>query len=262
MTLHPLLTTGDVIAIHKPAGLNSIPAAGEPTSALRQAAEHLKLPYRGETDPRVRAVHRLDKDTSGVLLFALNRPAQQAISHQFQNNKVAKQYLAIVLGAPSEESGTIDAPMMRSPRDPVKMVVHRDGKRAVTEWKVAQRFRDYALLQVFPKTGKTHQIRVHLAHIGHPLAVDGLYAPRVRQAVGESPEEFAVRKRDPGLYLSSIKRGYREKRDAEERPLIGRLTLHAERLQLTAPDGQPIALYAEPPKDFRAAVNQLTKFGR
>jgi 23S rRNA pseudouridine955/2504/2580 synthase/23S rRNA pseudouridine1911/1915/1917 synthase len=259
-----LYKTADLIAIHKPAGLSSIPAAGEPTSALRQVAEIVKLPYRGDADPRVRAVHRLDKDTSGVLLFALHRPAQQQVSHQFQNNKVVKQYLAIVVGCPDEMEGTIDAPIMRSPRDPIRMIVHRDGKRAVTNWKVLHRFRDFALLQVFPQTGKTHQIRVHMAHAGHPLAVDPLYGVRTKPVVIERDDytDEPPKKREPGLYLSTIKRGYREKRDGEERPLIGRLTLHAERLQLTAPDGSPIDLKAEPPKDFRAAVNQLTKFGR
>jgi 23S rRNA-/tRNA-specific pseudouridylate synthase len=106
-----------------------------------------------------------------------------------------------------------------------------------------------ALLRVFPKTGKTHQIRVHLAHIGLPLLIDPLYsAPRERAPIG--------------LMLSQFKRGYRESRGKEERPLIARLTLHAEKLRFVHPNGKPIEIVAPLPKDFRAALNMLSKYAR
>ena len=117
-------------------------------------------------------------------------------------------------------------------------------------WKLEQPFRDYALLRVFPKTGKTHQIRVHLKHIGLPLAVDPLYNP---------PRERA---RVAGIYLSSFKRDYRPARGHEERPLIARLTLHAERLCLDGPAQRPLQFVAEAPKDFRAALKSLQKYDR
>lgn len=215
-------------------------------------AEQLGLPYKGELDPRVRPVHRIDKDTSGVLLFAKNRSAQQFVSEQFQNRKVEKEYLALVIGNPAQMEGTIDAPMRRDPSNALRMEIHRVGKPALTHWKLLQRFRGYSLLQVMPQTGKTHQIRVHLASIGHPLVIDPLYGSRLRKK-----DEFD---REPGLYLSSFKRDYRSSRDAEERPLIGRLTLHAHRLALLHPNGSPLKMEAEAPKDFRAALNMLTKY--
>ncbi|MFT3787138.1 MAG: RluA family pseudouridine synthase [Tepidisphaeraceae bacterium] len=257
--LHILFDDADVVAIEKPAGLPTIPAAGQHGSVLRWLGEQLGLPSKGQADPRVRPVHRLDQDTSGVLLFVKNRPAQQAISNQFQNNLTQKRYLAIVAGVPSSESGEVDARLERKPNDPHRMRVHRNGKPAVTHWKVLQRFRDFSLLEVFPKTGKTHQIRVHLAHIGHPLAVDPLYGNKPKVVLRDDDEP--QKPRPIGLYLSSIKRNYRETGEPE-RPLIGRLTLHAESLALCHPNGSDLRLQCDPPKDFRAAINQLTKFGR
>jgi 23S rRNA-/tRNA-specific pseudouridylate synthase len=126
------------------------------------------------------------------------------------------------------------------------MTVRRHGGRpARTLWRVEQRFKHFTLLRVLPKTGKTHQIRVHLAHIGLPLAVDPLYNPHA-----------------PPLLLSSIKRDYRVKRGQPQRPLIDRLTLHAEKLSVIYPDGTPLSLVAPLPRDFRAVLNMLAKYDR
>jgi 23S rRNA pseudouridine1911/1915/1917 synthase len=240
-----------VVAVDKPAGLATIPGRGETDSVLERLARQLDLPHTGSTDPRIRVVHRLDKDTSGVLLFAKHTAAQRHLSHQFQNNAVGKEYLAIVTGRPTGDEGEIDAPLAPHPADRLRMAVAKHGGRpARTLWKVEQRLRDYALLRCFPKTGKTHQIRVHLKHIGVPLAVDPLYnRPRGPGA-------------KPGLSLSDFKRDYRAKRGEDERPLIDRLTLHAERLGFIHPDGRTIDLLAPLPKDFRAALNMLAKYGR
>jgi len=238
-----LLDTPDLVAVHKPAGLATIPGRGETTSVLEQLAAQLGLPCSGTADPRVRVVHRLDKDTSGVLLFAKHTAAQRHVSHQFQNNTVEKEYLAIVAGRPSADKGEIDAPLAPNPNNPKQMAVSKHGRPALTFWRVEQRFRTHSLIRCFPKTGKTHQIRVHLKHAGMPLAVDPLYNPKA-----------------PPLLLSSVKRDYRPTRgEAVERPLIARLTLHAEKLRFTDLSGAAVEVIAAPPKDFRAAVNQLSK---
>ena len=233
------------VAISKPPGLASIPGRGEKTSAFEQLAAVLNLPHRGETDPRLRLVHRIDKDTSGLMLFAKNRDAQRHVSHQFQNNQVTKEYLALVAGRPDKDEGEIDAPMGRHPSSPQKMAISRNGRPARTLWKVEEYLGPFTLLRVFPKTGKTHQIRVHLKSIGLPLAIDPLYNPT---APG-------------GLFLSSFKRHYR-KSSGPERPLINRLTLHAEKLVFKNMDGAAVELSASPPKDFRAALTQLRRHGK
>jgi 23S rRNA pseudouridine955/2504/2580 synthase/23S rRNA pseudouridine1911/1915/1917 synthase len=233
------------VAISKPPGLASIPGRGEKTSAFEQVAAALKLPHRGEQDPRLRLVHRIDKDTSGLLLFAKNKAAQKHVSHQFQNNQVTKEYLALAAGRAEKGEGEIDSPMARHPSSPQKMAISRTGRPARTQWRVEEYLGPFTLLRVFPKSGKTHQIRVHLKSIGLPLAIDPLYNP----TAGE------------GLFLSSFKRHYR-KSAHEERPLINRLTLHAEKLTCQNLDGTKIELLAPLPKDFRATLTQLRKHGR
>jgi RluA family pseudouridine synthase len=191
-------------------------------------------------------VHRLDKETSGVMLFARHTAAQRHLSHQFQNNTVRKEYLALVMGRPTEESGEVDAPIGAHPTSSKKMAVLKHGGRpARTLWRVRQSFRNFTLLRVLPRTGKTHQIRVHLAHIGLPIAVDPMYNSH------------------PGpLLLSQIKRGYRAKRDEEERPLLARLALHAEKLRFVHLRGVDIELAAPVPRDMKATVNMLGKYDR
>jgi 23S rRNA pseudouridine1911/1915/1917 synthase len=237
-----LRQTDDYVAINKPAGLATIPGRGETTSAFEQLAQQLNLPHSGAIDPRLRVVHRLDKDTSGVLLFAKHIQSQRNLSHQFQNNTVEKEYLAIVAGHPSANEGEIDANLAPHPGNPKLMSISKQGRPARTLWRLEQRFRTHTLLRVFPKTGKTHQIRVHLRHIGLPLAVDPLYNPTA-----------------PPLLLSLLKRDYRPTRGEDERPLIARLTLHAEKLRFKDLAASQIEIIAPLPKDFRATINQLSK---
>jgi 23S rRNA pseudouridine955/2504/2580 synthase/23S rRNA pseudouridine1911/1915/1917 synthase len=242
-----LAETPNWVAVVKPAGLATIPGRAETDSVLERLAAQRGLPHSGTDDPRRRVVHRLDKDTSGVLLFAKNVDTQRHFSHQFQNNTVQKEYVALVVGRPQQTEGDIDAPIARHPTDPTRMtVVKRGGRPARTLWKVEETFRGFSLLRLFPKTGKTHQIRVHLQHIGLPLAIDPLYNPPRRG-------------QPPALLLSSLKRDYRPTRGEEERPLMARLTLHAHRLAFTDTSGERVTLEAELPKDFRVTLNQLRR---
>lgn len=246
-TALPILNDDDdLVAINKPAALASIPGRGEKRSVLEALAEQLNLPCAGASDPRLRMVHRLDKETSGVLLLAKNLPTQRFLSEQFQNGKVQKEYLALVGGRVGGEAGEIKAAIGPHPTSRDRMAARKDGKPALTEWKVVERFRNYTLLRCFPKTGRTHQIRVHLLSIGLPLAVDALYNPRSSN----------------GLFLSSFKRDYRPTRGEDERPLIARLTLHAEKLTFEHPAKGKLCIEAPLPKDFRAALNQLRNHGR
>lgn len=236
-----------MLAINKPAGLAVIPGRGEEWSVLQELGRQLGIPCAGTNDPRVRVVHRLDKDTSGVLLFAMNTEAQRHLSHQFQNNTIEKQYLALVSGRPDADEGEIDGALAPHPKSPKRMaIVKHGGRPARTLWKVEERFRDYALLRVFPKTGKTHQIRVHLQSIGLPLAIDPLYHAGAN---------------DEGICLSTFKRGYRSSGE-RERPLISRLTLHAHRLSFLDQANERVEIEAPLPKDFRAVLNMLRKYSR
>jgi 23S rRNA pseudouridine1911/1915/1917 synthase len=246
--LHILCSDAHYVAVAKPAGLATIPGRGEDDSVIEQLGEQLGLPVTGQDDPRVRVVHRLDKDTSGVLVFAKDRAAQQHLSHQFQNNLVRKEYVALVVGRPAESEGVVDAPLGLHPKSKKHMAVLKHGGRpARTEWKLQETFRDFSLIRCCPRTGKTHQIRVHLKHIGLPLAIDPLYnAPREPGAAG-------------GIFLSQFKRGYHAS-GRDERPLIDRLTLHAHRLAFRDMNDQEVIIEAELPKDFRAVLNMLRKY--
>ncbi len=239
------------MAVFKPPGLATIPGRAEQTSLLEQVAEQLHLPCTGHTDPRVRLVHRLDKETSGVLLLALNRDAQRFVSQQFQKNTVEKEYLAICVGQPPAVAPghihEIDLPLAVNPRAPQRMMVnHSQGRPAKTLYRIEESFGLYHVVRAFPKTGKTHQIRVHLMTAGLPLAVDAQYHP-----IGGG--------RRNGIFLSHFKPGYRHN-EPMERPLMGRLSLHAEKLSFTHPDGQRVEIDAPPPKDFRATIAQLRKW--
>ena len=244
-----LWSDANLVAVNKPAGLATIPGRGETDSVLERLAAQLGLPHTGTQDPRVRVVHRLDKDTSGVLLFAKNVGAQRHLSHQFQNNTIEKEYLALVHGRPSEAEGDINAPLAPHPTNPKRMTVFKHGRPARTLWRVEETFRDFALVRCFPKTGKTHQIRVHLKHAGMPLAIDPLYNPP-RPGV------------EPGIRLSQFKRDYRPTRGEQERPLMERLTLHAHRVTFENVDRARVTVEAELPKDFRALLNQLRRHSR
>ncbi len=244
--LEILFEDDQLIAVAKPANLATIPGRAETDSVLQQLSRQIGIPCSGTTDPRLRIVHRLDKQTTGVLLLAKTIDTQRHISEQFRQNQIQKEYLAIVVGCPSQNEGEIDAPLAPHLSSRDRMTVAKHGRPAITRWKIERKMKRFTLLRCFPKTGRTHQIRVHLKYIGHPLAIDALY-----NSLPPSVE--------PGIFLSAYKRDYRPTHGQEERPLIARLTLHAEKLSFVHPSGQAMTIECPPPKDFRATVMQLGK---
>jgi len=182
-----LYEDADVVVIDKPAGMVVHPAPGHASGTLVNALLHHCVDLSGvggELRPGI--VHRLDKDTSGVLVVAKHDRAHRALAAQWKGHGIEREYLAIVRGAPREASGTVDAPIGRHPVDRKRMsTATRRGRAAVTHWRVERRLRDATLLRVRLETGRTHQIRVHLASIGLPVLGDPVYGR------GRGPREAA-----------------------------------------------------------------------
>ncbi|MGX4645043.1 RluA family pseudouridine synthase [Holzapfeliella sp. JNUCC 80] len=170
----------DVIVINKPQGMVVHPSAGHPDQTLVNAfLYHTKLSGTSEGEAfRPGIVHRIDKDTSGLLMVAKNDQAKLSLQAQLKDKINKRQYLAIVHGNFNEESGTINAPIGRDYKDRKKQAVIQDGRDAVTHFKVLEQFSGYSLVQCELETGRTHQIRVHMKYINHPVAGDPLYGPR------------------------------------------------------------------------------------
>ena len=227
-----------LIVVGKPAGLLTIPdRTGNKDSLLGM----LEKKYG-----KVFVVHRLDRETSGVLCFARTEQAHRHLSMQFERHTTDKFYFALVDGVLHHEEGEIDKPIGEHPTAAGKMTVTNSGKPSLTFYRVAERFKRYTLAEVLIKTGRTHQIRVHFQSIGYSLAVDALYGRRA------------------AFYLSEIKGKYYKsgKHSEEERPLMERTSLHAARLRLDHPvTGERMEFVAELPKDFAAVLSQLRKWG-
>lgn len=168
----------DVIVVNKPQGMVVHPAPGHPDHTLVNALlYHSPLSHiNGEFRPGI--VHRIDKDTSGLLMVAKNDRAHRSLAAQLKAKTNKREYVALVHGVINEDQGTIDAPLGRSKQDRKKQAVVPDGRHAVTHFKVLKRYRHYTLVSCRLETGRTHQIRVHMKYIGHPLAGDPLYGPR------------------------------------------------------------------------------------
>ncbi|SNR19453.1 Ribosomal large subunit pseudouridine synthase D [Lactobacillus delbrueckii subsp. bulgaricus] len=169
----------DVIVVNKPQGMVVHPASGHPSHTLVNALlYHTRDLADSPEGFRPGIVHRIDKDTSGLLMVAKNAAARESLEKQLAAKSNKRQYLAIVHGNFAEEEGTIDAPIGRNPKDRKQMAVVEKGKSAVTHFKVLEQYQGYSLVECQLETGRTHQIRVHMAYIGHPLAGDPLYGPR------------------------------------------------------------------------------------
>ena len=229
----------DIIVLNKPAHYLTIPD--------RFVAERPNLTtFLKDRLEDVFVVHRLDKETSGVILFAKNAAAHRNLSMQFEARTVDKIYLALVEGAVHKEEGEINQPIANNMRDKGRMIIASRGKPSLTLYQVIERFKNYTLVEANIKTGRTHQVRVHFEVIGYPLAVDSLYG------------------RKDAFLLSELKmKKYRRGKDViEERPLMSRTTLHAAKVTFNHPmTNESITFEAELPKDFRAVLNHLRKWG-
>ena len=225
-----------VIVIDKPAGLVVHPGAGNPSGTLVNALLHHAPEL--EVLPRAGIVHRLDKDTSGVMVVARNLQAHTALTEQLSARAVHRQYLAVVVGA-LVAGGTADAPIDRHPRDRLRMTVRGDGREAVTHYRLRERFRAHTLLECRLETGRTHQIRVHMAHLKHPIVGDPVYGGPLKLPRGARPE-----------LLESL-RGFR------------RQALHAETLEFIHPgSGEPLRCQAPVPEDMATLVGLLRQDAR
>jgi 23S rRNA pseudouridine1911/1915/1917 synthase len=214
----------DLIVLDKPAGLVVHPAAGNPDGTLQNALLHFDANLA--VLPRAGIVHRLDKDTSGVMVVARSLRAHTSLVDQLQTRTMSRVYRAVALGEPPGE-GTVDAPIGRHPRDRKRMAVVAGGRPAISHYRVLQRYGFAAYLEVSLESGRTHQIRVHMAHIGHPLLGDPVYGRRLKksavQGVGEDSPLFQ----------------------------FDRQALHAEKLALLHPaDGERVRFRAPLPQDF------------
>ena len=229
MPLDIVYEDDDLLVINKPKGLVVHPAAGHSddtlVNGLLYALGDDLSGINGELRPGI--VHRIDKDTSGLLAVAKNDLAHTVLASQLKDHSMARTYEAIVCGVMKEDSGTVDAPIGRHPSDRKKMcVTQRNSKPAVTHWEVIRRYRGYTHIRCKLETGRTHQIRVHMAYIGHPILGDTVYGHK-KPELGQSSQ-----------------------------------CLHAGTLCFAHPrDGHPVVVYAELPQYFQDVLKKLEKMG-
>ena len=226
-----LYEDGDLLAVDKPPGMVVHPAPGARRGTLVNALAHRFGALTGVGAPgRPGIVHRLDRDTSGVLLVARTTAALESLARQFRERTIEKRYLAIVRGTLEPAAGTIDRPIGRHPRERKRMAVrtHR-GRAAVTRWKVLERFPGATLVGLAPETGRTHQLRVHLAALGHPILGDAVYGKK------------GARSSDLGL---------------------ARQALHAEEIRFAHPSsGERLVVRSALPADLESVLVRLRQAG-
>ena len=226
-----LYEDADVLVIDKPAGLVVHPGAGNPAGTLVNALLHHDPAL--ELLPRAGIVHRLDKDTSGVMVVARSLPAHTSLVAQLSAREVHRQYLAIVVGA-LVSGGTARTGIDRHPRDRIRMAVREDGRDAVTHYRLRERFRNHTALECRLETGRTHQIRVHMNHLKHPIVGDPLYGGSFKLPKGASDD-----------FIAAL-RGFK------------RQALHAEVLEFAHPlSGEPIRCTAPIPADMQQLMKLL-----
>jgi 23S rRNA pseudouridine1911/1915/1917 synthase len=225
----------EVVAVNKPSGLLTIPDREGKGDSLKEMLQ--------KKFPEIFTVHRLDRDTSGIIVFARNEKTHRHLSMQFENRETEKYYNGLVLGIPPHPAGTINEPISEHPTKKGCMTVYRKGKESMTDYEILDSFRLFSWMRFRIHTGRTHQIRVHMKHIGNPLACDILY--------GDGKPVF----------ISQIKNNYKlSQHDDEERPMLSRLALHASELMIHGREGKKYHFEAPLPKDMKAIVQQLKKW--
>jgi 23S rRNA pseudouridine1911/1915/1917 synthase len=227
----------EIIIVNKPADMLSIQDRQDSTKPSMVGWLNAKF-------GKVFILHRLDRETSGIMCFAKNAESHRNLSMQFEHKVVQKFYQVIVLGVMKENEGIIENAIGEHPTIPGKMIISKKGKEAITIYKPLERFKNYTLVEAEIKTGRTHQIRVHMQSIGYPLAVDKVYS--TKQA----------------FYLSDAKtKKFRLGKLEEEKPMMDRNTLHSYKIILNHPTtNESMTFTAEPPKDFRAMLTQIKKW--
>ncbi|GAB1370363.1 RluA family pseudouridine synthase [Candidatus Kapaibacterium sp.] len=224
-----------IVAINKPAGFLTLPDRYDRTSpSLIRVLESVY--------DKIFVVHRIDKETSGLILFAKDEDAHRFLNQQFMEHANKKIYHAVVRGSFSKEYLEVDIPILSNPTGKAKMIPSARGKYALTLIKPLEKYRLASLLECQIVTGRQHQIRVHCSTIGFPLLVDNIYS---------GVEEF---------YLSSIKRKFNLRKNESEVPIIKRLSLHSYSIEFEHPDDHKLSLTADYPKDFKVLIQILRKY--
>ena len=232
----------DMIAVNKAAGLLVAADRWDIEAPRLDLLIQKELPQIAPLCQKLYAVHRIDKDTSGILLYALNAEAHRALNTAFQDREIKKTYRLLIHGRVQEEQFTVDLPL-RADGDALHRTVvdKRRGKEAITHFTVLETFRQFSLLEARPVTGRTHQIRAHLAAAGYPIVCDSLYGS------------------GKPVLLSELKQRWHGDVYTEQ-PLIRRLALHAYQLEGLHPrTSEPFSFTAEYAKDFKSTVHQLQK---
>lgn len=221
------------IAINKPSGLLSVPDRKQSEPSLK---DYLLSKYS-----TIYTVHRLDKDTSGIIVFAKDAETHKALSQLFEGREVEKFYVGLVHGSLLNENGNIDAPIMQHPAQDTTMIIHKKGKPSFTEYSLVEKFKFHSWVQFQIHTGRTHQIRIHCQYLGNSIVCDPIYGD------------------DKPILLSTLKKKFKLSKLAdEEKPLLNRLGLHSHQLNFTF-NNQLYQLEAPLPKDLRALLQQLRK---
>ena len=242
MDLNILFEDEEIVIINKPAGLVVHPGTGNRTGTLVNGLiDHFNSlsDLNGQTRPGI--VHRLDADTSGIMVIAKTNMAHANLADQFQDRKIKKKYTAITWGLWTENSGEIDQPIARKKQDPTSYIVSIHGKSSLTKFEVEKKYRHLSKVSFFPKTGRTHQIRVHSAYLGFPIFGDEKYGGGLSKTRGFLPE-FTH------FYKQKMKR-------------LNRHALHATRLEFTHPATKKSIFFESPlPSDFFNLVEAIESF--